>query len=35
MDAMGVPPKRVASILGHEGTRTTETIYIHRQESSK
>ncbi len=32
MDAMGVPPKRVASILGHEGTRTTETIYIHRQE---
>jgi len=32
MDAMGVPPKRVASILGHEGTRTTETVYIHRQE---
>jgi len=32
MDAMGVPPKRVASILGHEGTRTTETVYIHGQE---
>jgi Phage integrase family len=29
MDHMGVPPKRVASILGHEGTRTTETVYIH------
>ena len=32
MDAMGVPPKRVASILGHEGTRTTEGVYIHGQE---
>lgn len=32
MDAMGVPPKRVASILGHKGTRTTETVYIHGQE---
>ena len=32
MDAMGVPPKRVASILGHEGTRTTERVYIHGQE---
>jgi integrase len=32
MDAMGVPPKRIASILGHEGTRTTETVYIHGQE---
>jgi integrase len=32
MDHMGVPPKRVASILGHEGTRTTETVYIHGQE---
>ena len=32
MDAMGVPPKRVASILGHEGTRTTEAVYIHGQE---
>jgi integrase len=32
MDAMGIPPKRVASILGHEGTRTTEGVYIHGQE---
>src|SRR5262245_30484859 len=32
MDHMGVPPKRVASILGHDGTRTTETVYIHGQE---
>jgi integrase len=32
MEAMGVPPKRVASILGHEGTRTTEGVYIHGQE---
>jgi integrase len=32
MDAMGVPPKRVASIPGHEGTRTTERVYIHGQE---
>ena len=32
MDAMGVPPKRVASILGHKGTRTTEAVYIHGQE---
>ena len=32
MDAMGVPPKRVASILGHEGTRTAEGVYIHGQE---
>jgi len=29
MDAMGVAPKRVASILGHEGTWTTETVYIY------
>jgi hypothetical protein len=26
------PPKRVASILGHEGTRTTATVYVHGQE---
>jgi integrase len=32
MDHMGVPPKRVAAILGHEGTRTTEAVYIHGQE---
>jgi integrase len=32
MDHMGVPPKRIASILGHDGTRTTETVYIHGQE---
>jgi len=32
MDHMGIPPKRVAAILGHEGTRTTETVYIHGQE---
>jgi len=32
MDHTGVPPKRVAAILGHEGTRTTETVYIHGQE---
>ena len=29
---MGIPPKRIATILGHEGTRTTETVYIHSQE---
>jgi len=29
---MGVPPKRIASILGHDGTRTTETVYLHGQE---
>ena len=32
MDYMGVLPERVAAILGHEGTRTTETVYIHGQE---
>jgi integrase len=32
MDHMGVPPKRIASILGHDGTRTTETVYLHGQE---
>lgn len=32
MDHMGVPPKRVAAILGHDGTRTTETVYLHGQE---
>ncbi len=34
MDHMGVPPKRIASILGHDGTRTTETVYIHARKSS-
>jgi hypothetical protein len=28
MDHMGVPPSRIAEILGHEGTRTTEVVYI-------
>ncbi|MGO9502434.1 MAG: hypothetical protein ACLPUO_12840 [Streptosporangiaceae bacterium] len=32
MDHTGVPPKRIASILGHDGTRATETVYIHGQE---
>jgi integrase len=32
MDHMGIPPRRVAAILGHEGTRTTEAVYIHGQE---
>jgi integrase len=32
MDAMGVPHERIAAILGHEGTRTTEGVYIHGQE---
>jgi integrase len=32
MDHMGIPPKRIAAILGHEGTRITETVYIHGQE---
>jgi integrase len=32
MDAMGVRHERIAEILGHEGTRTTEAVYIHGQE---
>lgn len=28
MDHMGVPRSRIAEILGHEGTRTTEVVYI-------
>jgi hypothetical protein len=32
MDHVGVPPKRIASILGHDGARTTETVYLHGQE---
>jgi integrase len=32
MDAMGVPHERIAAILGHDGTRTTEAVYIHGQE---
>jgi hypothetical protein len=32
MDHMGLPPKRVAGILGHEGTRTTESVYIYGQD---
>jgi integrase len=32
MDAMGVPHERIAAILGHDGTRTTEAVFIHGQE---
>jgi integrase len=32
MDAMGVQHERIAAILGHDGTRTTEEVYIHGQE---
>jgi integrase len=32
MDHMGVPHERIAAILGHEGTRTTEGVYLHGQE---
>jgi integrase len=32
MDAVGVSHERIAAILGHEGTRTTEAVYIQGQE---
>jgi integrase len=32
MDAMGVSHERIAEILGHKGTRTTEAVYIQGQE---
>ncbi|HUZ55694.1 MAG TPA: site-specific integrase, partial [Streptosporangiaceae bacterium] len=32
MDHMGIPRERIADILGHKGTRTTEEVYIHPQE---